>query len=162
VTLRLPQIPYRLSWDWTCASAVRNRRLSHVTAWPVSLLVRCISPAGSFLADTRIAQWVQSFLFLQISLWERWGFHGLQMDTSFTACRCICIMFTYVSWINKGWASSDFCTTTISDILFLYICLWPPPWSSNQSFWLRIQRPRVRFPALPDFLRSIGSGTGST
>jgi hypothetical protein len=27
---------------------------------------------------------------------------------------------------------------------------------------LQIQRSRVRFPALPDFLRSSGSGTGST
>ena len=33
---------------------------------------------------------------------------------------------------------------------------------SGQSFWLQIQRSRVRFPALPDFLSSIGSGTGST
>ena len=31
-----------------------------------------------------------------------------------------------------------------------------------QSFWLQIQRSRVRFPALPDFLSSRGSGTGST
>jgi hypothetical protein len=38
----------------------------------------------------------------------------------------------------------------------------PPLWSSGQSFWLQIQRSRVRFPALPDFLRSSGSGTGST
>jgi hypothetical protein len=37
-----------------------------------------------------------------------------------------------------------------------------PPWSSGQSSWLQIQRSRVRFPALPDFLRSSGSGTGST
>jgi hypothetical protein len=37
-----------------------------------------------------------------------------------------------------------------------------PLWSSGQSFWLQIPRPRVRFPALPDFLRSSGSGTGST
>jgi hypothetical protein len=28
--------------------------------------------------------------------------------------------------------------------------------------WLQIQRSRVRFPELPDFLRSSGSGTGST
>ena len=28
--------------------------------------------------------------------------------------------------------------------------------------WLQIQRSRVRFPALPDFLSSSGSGTGST
>ena len=38
----------------------------------------------------------------------------------------------------------------------------PPLWFSGQSFWLQIQRSRVRFPALPDFLSSSGSGTGST
>jgi hypothetical protein len=37
-----------------------------------------------------------------------------------------------------------------------------PLWSSGHSSWLQIQRFRVRFPALPDFLRSNGSGTGST
>jgi hypothetical protein len=37
-----------------------------------------------------------------------------------------------------------------------------PLWSSGRSFWLQIQRSRVRFPALPDFLRSRESGTGST
>jgi len=40
--------------------------------------------------------------------------------------------------------------------------LRPPLWSSGQSFWLQIQRSRVRFPALPDFLSSCWSGTGST
>ena len=35
-------------------------------------------------------------------------------------------------------------------------------WSSGQSFWLQIQRSRVRFPALPDFLSSSASGTGCT
>jgi hypothetical protein len=39
---------------------------------------------------------------------------------------------------------------------------WPPLWSSGQSSWLQILRSWVRFPALPDFLRSSGSGTGST
>jgi hypothetical protein len=38
----------------------------------------------------------------------------------------------------------------------------PPMWSSGQSSWLQIQRSLFRFPALPDFLRSSGSGTGST
>ena len=38
----------------------------------------------------------------------------------------------------------------------------PPLWSSGQSFWLQIQRSRVRSPALPDFLSSSGSGTGFT
>jgi len=37
-----------------------------------------------------------------------------------------------------------------------------PLWSSGQSFWLQIQRSRFRSPALPDFLSSSGSGTGST
>ena len=35
-------------------------------------------------------------------------------------------------------------------------------WSSGQGFWLQIQRSRVRFPALPDFLSGSGSGTGCT
>jgi hypothetical protein len=34
--------------------------------------------------------------------------------------------------------------------------------SGGQSSWLQIQRPQVRFPALPHFLRSSGSETGST
>jgi len=38
----------------------------------------------------------------------------------------------------------------------------PPLWSRGQSFWLQIQRSRVRSPALPDFLSSSGSETGST
>ena len=49
---------------------------------------------------------------------------------------------------------------------FLYILrlyLWhmiPPLWSSGQSFWLQMQRSRVRFPTLPVFLSSSWSGTG--
>jgi hypothetical protein len=38
----------------------------------------------------------------------------------------------------------------------------PPLWSSGRCFWLQVQRSQVRFPALPDFLVSSGSGTGST
>jgi hypothetical protein len=38
----------------------------------------------------------------------------------------------------------------------------PPLWSSGQSFWLQIPRSWVRSPALPYFLRSRGSETGST
>jgi hypothetical protein len=36
----------------------------------------------------------------------------------------------------------------------------PPLWYSGQSFWIQIQRSRIRFPALPDFLRSRGSERG--
>ena len=47
--------------------------------------------------------------------------------------------------------------------IIIYITyIWPPLWSSGQSFWLQIQRSRVRSPARPDFLSSSGSGTGST
>ena len=46
--------------------------------------------------------------------------------------------------------------------IYIYVCIGPSLWSSGQSFWLQIQRSRVRFPALPDFLSSSGSGTGST
>jgi hypothetical protein len=35
-------------------------------------------------------------------------------------------------------------------------------WSGGQSSGLQIQRSQVRFPMLPDSLRSSGSGTGST
>jgi hypothetical protein len=38
----------------------------------------------------------------------------------------------------------------------------PTLWSSGQSSWLQIQRSRVRFPELSDFLRSSGSGMGFT
>jgi hypothetical protein len=37
----------------------------------------------------------------------------------------------------------------------------PPLWSSGQSL-ATDPEVRFRFPALPDFLRSSGSGTGST
>jgi hypothetical protein len=46
--------------------------------------------------------------------------------------------------------------------LYNYSYTGPPLWSSGQSFWLHILRSRIRFPVLPDFLRSSGSGTGST
>jgi hypothetical protein len=49
----------------------------------------------------------------------------------------------------------------VPDIIFiLFICV--PLWSSGHSSWLLAQRYRVRFPALPDFLSSSGSGKGST
>jgi hypothetical protein len=40
--------------------------------------------------------------------------------------------------------------------------LGQPLWSCGQSSWLQIQMSRVRFLALPDFLRSNGFRTGST
>ena len=51
------------------------------------------------------------------------------------------------------------CNTMLSIVI---LGRFHPLWSSGQSFWLQIQRSRVRFPALPDFLSGSGSGTGST
>jgi hypothetical protein len=60
-------------------------------------------------------------------------------------------------------SSHDWATTRCT-IIFLKISpiYRPPLWSSGQSSWLQIQRFRVRFASLPDFLRSSGSGTEST
>ena len=52
-------------------------------------------------------------------------------------------------------------TGEMSFVLYI-IKIGPPLWSSGQTFWLQIQRSRVRFPAVPDFLSSCGSGMGST
>ena len=45
-----------------------------------------------------------------------------------------------------------------SGLHFFVDIVLPALWSSGQSFWLQMQRSRVRFPALPDFLSSSGSG----
>ena len=51
----------------------------------------------------------------------------------------------------------------IRDLNIILLCICRQPlWSSGQSFWLQIQRSRVRSPVLPDFLSSSGSGTGFT
>jgi len=62
-----------------------------------------------------------------------------------------CIIFLGVRIIKEMHGSVASVTYCIS-----------PLWSSGQSFWLQIQRSRVRSPALPDFLSGSGSGTGST
>jgi hypothetical protein len=53
----------------------------------------------------------------------------------------------------------------IRNTIFLYLTYLSIKihlWSSGQSSWLQVQRSLIRFPALPDFLRSSGSGKGST
>jgi hypothetical protein len=67
------------------------------------------------------------------------------------------------SWLQNG---DELCFLWGMNWIYIRVCYLeesrPPLWSSGQSSWLQIQRSRVRFPALPDFLRSSGSGTGST
>jgi hypothetical protein len=45
--------------------------------------------------------------------------------------------------------------------VFVFSMVRPSLWSSGQNFWLQIQRFQIKFPALPDFLISSGSETGS-
>ena len=56
----------------------------------------------------------------------------------------------------------NICAISWYFILIVQLVCRPPLWSSGQSFWLQIQRSWVRFSALPDFLSSSRSGTGST
>jgi hypothetical protein len=61
-------------------------------------------------------------------------------------CVCVCVCVCV-------------CERTRAFILFRWFLIL---WSSNYSSWLEVQRSWVRCPALPYFLTSSGSGTGST
>ena len=67
--------------------------------------------------------------------------------------------FPMINFCNPGVHYETPCIKLCMTILHIQ-CV--PLWSSSQSFWLLTQRSRVRSPALPDFLSSSGSGTGST
>jgi hypothetical protein len=85
--------------------------------------------------------------------------------------------WVYVCYIEESrpplWSSGQSSWLHNGDVLcflwdknWIYICYVeesrPPLWSTGQSSRLQIQRLWFRFPALQDFLRSSGSGTGST
>jgi hypothetical protein len=80
----------------------------------------------------------------------RTGMHGGPEGTT-KHSRYICIFSSQIR--------TCYCHGQIRE---LHYCGYPLLWSSAQSSWLQIQRSRVRLPALPDFLRSSGSGTEST
>jgi hypothetical protein len=61
----------------------------------------------------------------------------------------------------KPWRWSSYIYIWSRNKLINLSALTKPPWSSGQSSWKNIQRSRVWFPALPVYLRSSGSGTGS-
>jgi hypothetical protein len=87
-----------------------------------------------------------------------------------------------ISWISQKWLKlmcfniqtlylvERLCQVTNCHCyiyIYIYICglefvQRPPLWSSGCSSWLLTQRSWVRFPALPNFLHSKGSVTGST
>jgi hypothetical protein len=85
----------------------------------------------------------------------------------------LCFLWIYICYVEESrpplWSSGRSSWLQNRDVLcflWIYICYVEesrqPLWSSGQSSWLQIQRSRVRFPVLLDFLRSCGSGTGST
>ena len=58
----------------------------------------------------------------------------------------------------SSFCSKDEGNSLLQNIFTVHLFfVWPPLWSSGQSFWLQIQRSRVRFPALTDFLSGSGS-----
>jgi hypothetical protein len=59
----------------------------------------------------------------------------------------------------NGISSIDFVNSFLLFISLRLVALRPPLWS---EFLATDSEVRVRFPALPNFLRSVGSGTGST
>jgi hypothetical protein len=76
-----------------------------------------------------------------------WGWKQFAYKCWKFSCVKLCENNMFVGWLKYDGART---------------CTGPPMWSSGQSSWLQIQRFRVRFPVLPDFLRNSGSGTGST
>ena len=120
---------------------------------------RCIHSPYAFVANTRTA--LALLLFFQIKLlWY-------ESEGKSLSLQYFLYIFSYLGVYSLTWVF----TLLLRCFYLLYMlysnlsrvyCCWPPLWSSGQSFWLQIQRSRVRSPALPDFLNSSESGTGST
>jgi hypothetical protein len=83
----------------------------------------------------------------------------------------------YICYVEESrlplWSSGQSSWLQNGDVLcfmwgtnWIYICYVeesrPPLLSTGHNSWLQSQRSHVRFPALPDFLRSSVSGTEST
>ena len=56
-----------------------------------------------------------------------------------------------LSWYTHSWALPSFNGCSVFTVMRIPIVAGHNKTSSGQSFWLQIQRSRVRFPALPDF-----------
>jgi hypothetical protein len=84
---------------------------------------------------------------------EKTCYHPFQnLCCRFSRVRIWCpVLRKNITW---GWQR----TGHWGDYLGLMGMKEPTLWSTGQSFWLQIQRFQVRFPALPDFLRSSGPG----
>jgi hypothetical protein len=88
---------------------------------------------------------------LHINLKHNTNYSYRQNRLVITTRHNICILLTHIK-----------CNKRKFHVCYVIYVAWPPLWSSDQSSWLLIQRYRVQFSALPDFLRSSGCSTGST
>ena len=102
-------------------------------------------------------QWLSVF-FLLGEFFGGIGIDSKATDFRWSSCKLLCT-YLITSLIRPFRSATAIITLILSEF---GVCMTPPLWSSGQSFWLQIQRSRVRFAALPDFLSSSGSGTGST
>jgi hypothetical protein len=77
-------------------------------------------------------------------------------------CHSVCFIPKITEQISINFDTGISIRSYPADFIFVQIVQTqvPPLWSSGQSFWLQIQRSQVRFPALPDFLRSRGVWNG--
>ena len=97
-----------------------------------------------------------------VSCNDKCELYYLQLMLSASCRKRVCV-YVVAESCTKCWVLRGFPVLNCSEwILKQFTNFGPPLWSSGQSFWLQIQRSRVRFPALRDFLSSSGSGTGST
>jgi len=125
---------------------------SHANA-PYCYVTRTPEPTGqwrkinepkSFDLETEFCRWRNvGEAAVKLSCLGGWGAEGEEEDWwSDQPCVCCCLEQT-----GNG------CNCIVlGGRCYLLIVEGPPLWSSGQSFWLQIQRSRVRSPALPDFL----------
>jgi hypothetical protein len=114
--------------------------------------------------------------YISLNMTHKWAFAKLEVSYVFLNI-CFIDYAPIVKWYNivtcRGYAwrklrvldgMIGFISTSVTISLNYnqYSAIERFNWSSGQCSCLQIQRSRVRFPALPDFLRSSGSGTGST
>ena len=105
---------------------------------------------------------------LHVSLWLVQRNHCYNITQQMLALRSDTIIFYYIksykfrASLTHHQGSQTYTKQSLNFLSSPVFGKRPPLWSSGQSFWLQIQRSRVRFPALQDFLSSSGSGAGST
>ena len=147
--LNPPQISCGLAWDRTraCAGTTTHTDLYYEG--------RLISNAHSeiFCRRSKVAMLAQCVLVATTLLHSGAKFHSFLYNGSKTVRFNMESCYGGMSTRLKRRAVTEFLSAEN---------VTPAEINRRLCFWLQIQRSRVRSPALPDFLSSSGSGTGST